>query len=106
MRRILTIVLTSILLASSCSSPKDVPPEGYKPNVGQVLAATDGGSSVVISLGTEHGVRPGDSLVVMRGTTRVGEIIIHEARGTQSAGQAVGGSGAGDIAKGDTVLAK
>ena len=106
MRLTLTIVLTGVLLATSCNSTPQGPPEGYKPQMGQVLAASEGSGSVVTSLGTQEGVRPGDTLTVVRDGREVGQIIIHEAKATQSAGTIVGGSGAGAVAKGDTVLGK
>jgi hypothetical protein len=106
MRLTFMIVLTGVFLATSCNSAPKGPPAGYKPQVGQVLAASGDGGSAVISLGTREGIRPGDSLVVLRDGREIGQIIIHEAKATQSAGTVVGGSGAGTVAKGDTVLGK
>lgn len=106
MRLSLTIILTSLLLTAACNSAPEGPPAGYAPKVGQVLAASDGGASVVVSLGTQDGIRPGDSLIVVRNGKEVGQIIIHEAKATQAAGTAVGGSGAGDVAAGDAVIGR
>ncbi len=104
MRLKLAIVLSSVLLAAACSSGPPSAPEGYEPKVGQVLAVSDGGGSVVISLGTRDGIRPGDSLLVVRDGREVGEIIIHEAKATQAVGTTVGG--AGDVAPGDAVIGR
>jgi len=105
MRLILTLVLTVLLLTTSCTgASSQAQPDCDVPKSGRVLVACDGGGSVVISLGARDGVRPGDTLSVMRDGQRVIGIVLHEVKDTQAVGTAIGGSARGAVVPGDTVV--
>lgn len=73
------------------------------PTTGQVLTACNG--SVVVSLGSRDGVRPGETLSVLRDGARVTGIVLHEVKDTQAVGTTIGGSSNGEALPGDTVVA-
>lgn len=106
MRFLLPLVLVLAFLSTACSGMGSQEPPCEPPKTGQVLASCDPNGSIVVSLGVRDGVRPGDTLLVMRGTTPVTEIVIHAVNDSQAAGTAIGGSANGDVRDGDTVLAK
>lgn len=106
MRLTLTILFTSLLLATSCNGASKAASDCDAPKVGQVLAACDSAGSIVVSLGSRDGIRAGDTLIVLRNGKQVTQIVIHEARDSQAAGTAIGGSSTGIVVPGDTVIGR
>ena len=98
------LVLVALVLTAACSGARTQPETACEPPpAGQVLSACDPAGSVVISLGTLDGVRPGDTLLVSRGGTVVSSLIIHQVTDSQAAGTVVGGAAQGAIRPGDQV---
>ncbi len=102
MRHTITLLMAAIVLTacSGLSGGNDKP----KPKYGRVLAAAGGSGAVVVSLGTKDGVRSGQALPITRDGKVVGEIIIHEARESQSVGTPYGQSTSGTIRVGDMAV--
>lgn len=107
MRLLFMLCVALLLLSTSCKGlANKAQPPCDPPKTGQVLAACDPTGSIVVSLGVKDGVRPGDTLLIMRGTQPVTEVVIHAVNNSQAAGTAVGGSANGEVLQGDTVVAR
>ena len=107
MRTTLTFSFVALLTLTACQGGISGPADSAcceEPTCGQVLTTCDSAGSIVVSLGSKDGVRPGDTLVITRNGTNVGTIVIHAVNENQAAGSAFGRS-SGGVRPGDTVMA-
>lgn len=98
------ILLFGVFLTSACSSACcEAPAEPAKAPVGQVLSTCGPGGSIVVSLGGKDGVRPGDVLLLSRGKSPIGKMIVHSANEAQAAGSVYGDTAHASVQLGDAV---
>ena len=107
MRTLALLVLVGAFWTPGCSSAccKEAA-EGKAPPMGRVLTTCGEGGAIVVSMGTQDGVRPGSVLYITRGGSVVGTMIVHSANQNQAAGTPYGDATRSSIQPGDAVLAE
>jgi len=83
---------------------RPVPADEQAPPKGRVISIAGDGKTVIISLGSEQGVRPGSRYTVARGPSYVGTVEVTAVRATQSTARVLEHLQKSPIRPGDVVI--